>query len=223
MLRDHDRPQAALAIAQHGLTLDGNGNAELAQWLRDRASSLGDHAIALEAAIAAFDASPTLSAYQVAADLAGTEWPAVREQLLTSLADRNTTQRSASRHIEILAYTAQYDEAIAIAGRFSDLAVVKQVAEEVWNEYPQWTIDACKAQAEPIIEEKAQAKPIIEEGRSKQYRQTVQWLETAGKAAQTADELDEWRSYVEDIREEHSQKYKLRSMLEELPEAFEGR
>lgn len=212
VLRNHDRPQAALAIAQHGLTLDGNGNAELAQWLRDRASSLGDHAIALEAAIAAFDASPTLSAYRAAEDLVDTEWPTVREQLLTSLADQNTTQRSALRHVEILLYAARYDEAIAIADRFSDAEVRKQVTEEVWNEYPQWTIDACKAQAEPIIEE----------GRSKQYRQAVQWLETAGKAAQAADELDEWRSYVEDIREEHYRKYKLRPMLEELLEAFEG-
>lgn len=70
-LRDHDRPQAALEIAQHGLTLEGNGKAELAEWLRDRAASLGEPEVALEAAIAAFEASPTLAAYQAAEELAG--------------------------------------------------------------------------------------------------------------------------------------------------------
>ncbi|WP_240150112.1 SWIM zinc finger domain-containing protein [Haloarcula sp. JP-Z28] len=59
-LREHDQSEAALEIAQHGLTLDdSSGQAELAEWLRDRASSMGEFEIALEAAIAAFAVSPT--------------------------------------------------------------------------------------------------------------------------------------------------------------------
>jgi uncharacterized Zn finger protein len=212
-LRDHDRPQAALEIAQHGLTLDGRGTAELAEWLRDRASSLGEHDVALEAAVAAFKASPTLAAYQAAAELADEDWPDVREELLASLADRDTTQRVARRHVEIFLYADRYDEAIAIADRFSDYKVVEPVAEAVWEDHPQWTIDACKALAEPIIEE----------GKSQQYRHAVDWLETAGNAAKAAGELNEWRAYVQDLRDEHSQKYKLRPMLEELLEEFDDR
>lgn len=49
--------------------------------------------------------------------------------------------------------TDRIGEAIAIADRFSDDDVVEPVAEAVWKERPQWTIDACKQQAEPIIEE----------------------------------------------------------------------
>jgi len=87
---------------------------------------------------------------------------------------------------------------------------VERVIEDVWEEHPHWTIDACKEQAEPIIEE----------GQSQRYRHAVQWLETAGKAARVAGELDEWRTYVEDLRDDQYRKYKLRPMLEELLEEF---
>jgi uncharacterized Zn finger protein len=212
-LRKHDRPQAALEVAQHGLCLDGTGKTELAEWLRDRASSMGKHDVALEAAVAAFKASPTLAAYQATEELAGEDWPAVREKLLESLVDRDTNQRIARRHVEIFLYANRYAEAIAIADRFSDYKVVEPVVEAVWDEQPQWTINACKEQVEPIIEE----------GQSQRYRQTVKWLETAGKAADAADELDEWCTYVQELRDEHYQKYKLRPMLEELLEEFKGR
>jgi len=209
-LRDHDRSQAALDIAQHGLTLEESTKPELAEWLRERASSLEEHDIALEAAVAAFEASPTLANYQVTEELAGEDWPDVREKLLTSLSNRETTQRVARRHIEIFLYADRYDEAIAIADRFSDSKVVKPVAEAVWENRPQWTIDMCKQQADPIIEK----------GQSQRYQNAVNWLEIAGKAAEAAGETDEWRAYVEGLRDQHYQKYKLRPMLEELLEEF---
>ncbi|WP_254533512.1 SWIM zinc finger family protein [Natrinema gelatinilyticum] len=212
-LRKHDQPEAALEIAQHGLILDGSGKAELAEWLRDRASSMGEQDIALEAAVAAFKASPSLVAYQATEELAGDDWNAVREQLLDALVDRDTNQQVAQQHVDILLYAGRYDEAIAIADHFSDYKVVKPVVEAVWDEHPQWTIDACKEQAEPIIED----------GQSQRYRHAVEWLETAGKAADAADELDEWHTYVEELRDEHYRKYKLRPMLEELLEKFETR
>jgi len=211
VLRKHDRPEAALEIAQHGLRLDdSSGQAELAEWLRDRASSMGESDIALEAAIAAFDASPTLAAYQAAEELAGEGWPDVREEVLESLAARNTRQRVARRHVEIFLYADRYDEAIAIADRFSDYKVVEPVVEAVWEEHPHWTVDACKEQAEPIIEE----------GQSQRYRHAVRWLEYAGKAAQVSGQFDEWCAYVAELRDEHYQKYKLRPMLDDLLEEF---
>ncbi|MGB9985721.1 SWIM zinc finger family protein [Salarchaeum japonicum] len=213
VLREYDRPQAALGIAQHGLSLDDNGKADLAEWLRDRAGDLDEPEVALEAAVTAFEAAPTLAAYQATEELAGEDWPAVREEILGSLANRDTTKRNAQRHVEIFLYAERYDEAIAIADRFSDDIVVEPVADAVFEERPEWTIDACKAQAEPIIEE----------GKSQQYRHAVDWLATAGKAADAAGELNEWRAYVQDLRDEHSQKYKLRPMLEELLEEFDDR
>lgn len=212
-LREHDRPQAALEIAQHGLTLNGANMAELAEWLRNRASSMGEQNVALEAAVAAFKESPSLPAYQATEDIAGEDWPTVREELLESLANRDTSQRTARRHVEIFVYAERYSEATDIADRFSDYKVVEPVVEAVWNDRPQWTIDACKEQAEPIIEE----------GQSQRYRHAVDWLETAGNAAEAAGDLAEWRDYVKGLRDEHYQKYKLRPMLEELLEEFNGR
>jgi uncharacterized Zn finger protein len=212
-LREHDRPQAALEIAQHGLTLNGTNTAEVAEWLRDRASSMGEQDVALEGAVAAFKASPSLSAYQATEELAGEDWPTVCEELLESLANRDTSQRTARRHVEIFVYAERYGEAIAITDRFSDYKVVEPVVEAVWDERPQWTIDACKEQAEPIIEG----------GQSQRYRHAVDWLETAGNAAEAAGDLNEWRDYVEGLRDEHYQKYKLRPMLEELLEDFDER
>jgi uncharacterized Zn finger protein len=209
-LRDHDRPEAALEIARHGLQLDGSGKAKLAEWLRDCAASVDESNVALEAAIAAFDASPTLAAYQAAEELAGDEWPAVREELLEVLADKETRHRTARRHVDIFLYADEYEKAIDIADRFSDDKVVEPVVEAVWETYPHWTIDVCKAHAEPIIEE----------GQSQRYRHAVQWLETAGKAARAADELEQWRAYVEAIKDDHHRKYKLRPMLEDLLAEF---
>lgn len=212
-LREHGQPRAALEVARHGVSLDENGNAELAEWLRNHASQMDDPELALEAAVAAFNASPTLAAYQATEKLAGEEWPDVREELLASLADIDTTVRTARRHVEILLYAERYDDAIDIADQFSDYKVVKPVVAAAFEERPQWTIDACKAQAEPIIEG----------GKSQKYRYAVQWLETAGKAAQAAGELDEWRTYVEGLKDDHYRKYKLRPMLGELLEEFSDR
>ena len=209
-LREHGRPRTALDVARHGVSLDENENAELAEWLRNHASQMDDSELALEAAVAAFNASPTLAAYQATEELAGEGWPDVREELLASLADRDTTDRTAQRHVEILLYAERYDDAIDIADQFSDDEVVRPVVEAVFEEHPQWTIEACKTKAEPIIEE----------GESQKYRHAVQWLETAGKAAHTAGTGDAWCADIEDIIERHSRKYKLVPMLEELLDEF---
>jgi len=133
-LREHDRPQAALEIAQHGLSLDGNGKADLAEWLRDRAAGSDEPKVALEAAVAAFEAAPIFAAYQATEELAGDDWPAVRGEILGSLASRDTTKRSVQRHVEIFLYAERYDEVIAIADRFSDDMVVESVADAVFEE-----------------------------------------------------------------------------------------
>jgi len=109
------------------------------------------------------------------------------------------TRRVARRHVEIFPYVDQHDEAIAIADRFSVYEVVEPVVGTAWETHPQWTIDACKVRAEPIIGE-GQLQPHY----------AVNWLEIAGKAAEAAGELDEWRTYAGRLQEEHYQKYRLR-------------
>ncbi|ERG92940.1 MAG: hypothetical protein J07HQW1_02991 [Haloquadratum walsbyi J07HQW1] len=64
------------------------------------------------------------------------------------------------------------------------------------------------------------AEPIVEQGKHDSYETAVRWLGRAGEAAQAAGELEEWREYVETMRDEHYQKYKLRPMLDDLLEEF---
>ena len=86
--------------------------------------------------------------------------------------------------------------------------MIETVATGVTEERPEWVVSTCKSQAEPIIEQ----------GKHDSYETAVRWLRRAGEAAQAADQLEEWREYVERLRDEHYQKYKLRPMLEELLE-----
>ncbi|MFC7165384.1 SWIM zinc finger family protein [Halospeciosus flavus] len=206
-LGECDRPADAIRVAREGLSDDGPKKAELAAWLREFAANHGDNESAVQAAITAFDADPSLTAYQAAEDVAGDSWPATREELLASLEQRRPERPSTARdHVEVFLYENRLDEAISIANRFEHHSVVEPVVDAAIKDRPQWAIDACKAQAEPIIEA----------GKSDQYRHAVRWLEKAGKAAREAGTLDDWHEYVETLRERHSRKYKLAPMLDDL-------
>lgn len=209
-LREHDRTQAALTVAEHGLTVDGLRKDTLAEWLRDRAASAGDSELALEAAVTAFETSPSLRAYQAVEEIAGENWRRVRPDLLEFLRTQDPDRRTASRTAEVFLHEELYDEAIEVVDSSGHASVVEPVVNAVLEERPQWAIGACKTQAEPIIEN----------GQHGRYRTAVRWLERAGNAAQAAGELDEWRAYVEGLRDEHYRKYKLRPMLNELLEEF---
>ncbi|MFB6233987.1 MAG: SWIM zinc finger domain-containing protein [Halopenitus sp.] len=210
-LGECDHPADAIRVAREGLSYDGPKKAELAAWLREFAANHGDDESAVQAAIAAFDADPSLTAYQAAEDVAGDSWPATREELLASLEQRRPERPSTARdHVEVFLYENRLDEAISIANRFEHHSVVGPVVDVAIEDRPQWAIDACKAQAEPIIEE----------GKSDKYRHAVRWLEKAGEAAREAGTLDDWREYVETLRERHSRKYKLAPMLDDLLDDF---
>jgi len=208
-LRGTGNPMGALDVAEHGLIVDGFRKARLAEWLRDRAASLGKEDLALRAAIVAFEESPSPSTYQAVEELAGDEWESVRSELLESL----RKQTPASEHAaDVFLEEDLYDEAVAVADRSGSSRVVKTVVEEATEHRPQWVIRTCKSNAEPIVEQ----------GKHDSYETAVSWLRYAGEAAQEADELEEWREYVETMREEHYQKYKLRPMLDDLLEAFQS-
>jgi uncharacterized Zn finger protein len=209
-LRDHDHQQATVRVARRGLETDSFRTLELGKWLRDAASASGDDDAAIEGAVAAFEADPSLERYRTVEEVAGEDWPALREDLLDGLRRRQPGRSSAVDHADVFLAEGMVEEAIAIADRSGHESVVRQVAQAIRDERPQWTIEACKEQAEPIIEA----------GQSDRYREAVRWLETAGEAAETTGELDAWRGYVEGLREEHYRKYKLRPMLDNLLAEF---
>jgi hypothetical protein len=209
-LRAHDETWVALRVAEHGLTLDGYRRDTLAAWLRDRAASAGDRELALEAAITAFEASPSVSDYEAVEELADDDWETIRTDLLESLRTMKPSGTTAARAVEVFLQEGEYDDAIELADRTGRVSVIERVVEAVTEEHPQWVIDTCKSQAEPIIEQ----------GQHDSYRTAVRWLRRAGEAARAADELDTWREYVETMRDDHYRKYKLRPMLDDLLEEF---
>jgi uncharacterized Zn finger protein len=205
-LREADRPTTAIEVGRYGLTLNGTRNAALAEWLRDVATAHGDDETASEAAIATFKAEPSMEMYRAAREVAGDDWPRIREELLDHLQRRSPGRETAREYAEIFLAEDMINEAVAIAEESGHYTVVEPIVEAVWKNRPEWTIEVCKDQAEPIIEQ----------GESDRYRHAVQWLRYAGKAAQAAGDLDAWRDYVEALRDEHYRKYKLRPMLDDL-------
>jgi len=209
-LREADQPTAAIEIGRYGLKLNGTRNVALAEWLRDVASAHGDNETAQEAAIAAFKAEPSMATYRAAREVAGDDWSRIRDELLEHLQRRSPGRETAREYVEIFLSEDLIGEALAIAEESGHYTVVEPVVEAVWDDRPEWTIAACKDQAEPIIEE----------GQSDRYRHAVQWLRYAGKAAQAGDDLGAWREYVEALRDDHYRKYKLRPMLDDLLDEF---
>jgi uncharacterized Zn finger protein len=99
-LREHDHTEAALTVAEHGLTVDGYGKSSLAEWLRDRAATVGESDLALRAAVTAFEASPSLQSYQAVEEIADDDWERVRSELLEFLRSQDPSYRTGSRIVE---------------------------------------------------------------------------------------------------------------------------
>jgi uncharacterized Zn finger protein len=209
-LREHGYTDAAFTVAEHGLTVEEYGKDTLAEWLRDRAASAGEDDLALEAAITAFETSPSVSAFEAVEELAADDWETIKTDLLEYLRTEQPGGRTAARAAEVFIHEDEYDDAITLAKRSGRTSVIEPVVEAVIVERPDWVISTCKAQAEPIVEQ----------GKHDSYETAVRWLRRAGEAAQAADQLAEWREYVETMRDEHYQKYKLRPMLDDLLEKF---
>ncbi len=210
-LQENGRPDAAIRVADRGLSQDGARKAELGAWLRDAAIEHDNEEAAMEAAVATFKSDPSLTAYQAAEEVTPeSDWPSVRDDLLDYLATQSPERSTAHAHVEIFLHENRIDDAIAVAEQVGDDSVLERVVSEVREDRPDWAIDVCKEQAEPIIEN----------GQSDRYQEAVDWLETARRAAQAAGKLDDWHDHIDTLRDRHNQKYKLAPMLDELRDEF---
>jgi uncharacterized Zn finger protein len=207
-LREYGHTDGAFTVAEHGLTVEAYGKDTLAEWLRDRAASAGEDDLALEAAVTAFETSPSVSSFEAVEELASDDWGTLKTDLLEYLRTEQPGGKTAARAAEVFIHEGEYDDAITLAKRSDRASVIEPVVEAVIEERPDWVISTCKAQAEPIVEQ----------GKHDSYETAVRWLRRAGEAAQAAEELEEWHEYIETMRDEHYQKYKLRPMLDDLLE-----
>jgi uncharacterized Zn finger protein len=202
-LREHGDLEAALRIAERGLTLEGP-KARLATWLCDLAVGMGETERALSAAVIAFQEQATLTTYLRVQELAGERWPEHRERLLAQL--RRTRSYYPEAQVEVFLHEGLVQDAIAAVDAGASHTLVERVAEAAIELHPEWVIGACRKQAERIMNE----------GKAEYYANAAAWLAKAKRAYETLGRQSEWRAYLDELLVRHTRKYTLRPMLEAL-------
>jgi uncharacterized Zn finger protein len=202
-LRERGDAEDALLVGERGLSLEGR-KFRLAGWVTDLAEGLGRRGLALDAAVAAFHADPTLLSYQRVEELASERWAEHRERLLDHL--RQNTSYFPAGQVEVFLHEDLIGDAIAAVEGDPNGALVARVADAAIESHPDWVIETCREEAEEIMNE----------GRSKYYDEAVTWLAKARDAYLAAGREQEWQAYLEELISHHQRKYKLRPMLEDL-------
>ena len=202
-LYEYGEREQSLHIAEHGLTLEGP-RAALAKWVRDKALTLGEKELALNAAEHAFRAEVTLDNYQRAAKLAGDQWPQRRMALLEYA--RTAKSFSAEGRVAVFLSEGLADDAIVALEPYAGHELIAKVAEAVQGERPEWVISTCRKQAEYIMDN----------AKAQYYHAAANWLAKARAAYQVLKREEEWRTYLRDLLQLHARKYKLVPMLQAL-------
>jgi uncharacterized Zn finger protein len=202
-LRERGELAQALRVGEHGLTREGN-QAALASWVCDLAAGMGETERALQAAVIAFRAAPSLSAYQKVQELAGERWLPLRDELLAHL--RQPTTYAPQAQVDIFLREGLVDDAITAVEKHASYGLLERVMDAAIQPRPDWVIEAARKQAERIMDA----------GDAQHYHYAVQWLERAQAAYRAANREAEWRTYLSEIRNRHQRKYKLIGMLEKF-------
>lgn len=204
-LREAGQITDALRVAERGLNLDGR-KAPLGTWLADLAAALGHPELAQHAATVAFGEEKNLAAYLRVQELAGEDWPARREQLLSAL--RETHDFHLEGPVDIFLHEGLVDDGISLLNRSSYPSphLIHRVAGAAVEANPDWVIQASRKQAEAIMDA----------GKSTAYSEAADWLATAKRAYIVAGREGDWQDYLADLLEQHRRKYKLVPLLRAL-------
>jgi uncharacterized Zn finger protein len=201
----HQNGQTALAFrtAEHGLTLPGP-QYTLATWLRDSALTAGDTERAIYAARIAIYESPNLSDYTQLQQIAGEQWPQLREKILTHL--RTLRPFDVSGKVNIFLQEGLQQEALyAVQGSWNYDLVIR-VVETVTPSLPLQVIPLCMEQA----------ARIMDAGKADRYDYAARWVERARNAFRVAGQESQWQDYKTGLLATHHRKYKLIPMLRNL-------
>jgi uncharacterized Zn finger protein len=202
-LNEGEEVDAAIRIAEHGLTLGGYKKSELARWLRD-ATKIRQPDLALRAAENAFNASYNLPDYLAVQDLAGNDWSQYKTRLLKRLKAANYT----SNKIDIYLHEGMLQEAMQIVDRSSYMGYdgLERVIHAVAATHPDWAIRKCQKQAESIMDA----------GQSKSYDNAIEWLRQVKSISFASGRKSEWEDYLESLVKLHVRKYSLIPKLKML-------
>lgn len=212
-LREAGAHEDALKIADVGLALSSDDENEthgsvvsLAHWLRDYAGGMGRTAAALKAARAAFERSLSLEDFRAVQTWAGTDWDAIRGDLLAHLA----RAPHAYDRIRIYLDEGLIDEAVRTVGDRLGYGAhdetLMRLAGAAHASHPDWVIRLAMHHATSIMDANQAAH----------YALAAQWLEKAALAHEVLGREDAWRACLDDLIDRHRRKYKLRPLLEGL-------
>jgi uncharacterized Zn finger protein len=202
-LRDSAAPQAALQIAAHGLSLEGD-KVSLATWMADLALGMGETGRALDAALIAFRGAPDLVAYQRVEELARERWPELRTELLAHL--RRDRSYFPQGPVDIFLHEGLVDDAMRAVEGSASYALLEQVVEAAIPSHAEWAIRiSCQ-----------QAESIMNQGKAQHYHHAGRWLEKARAAYLAAGRQTDWQTYLDEIMARHRRKYSLMPRLEAL-------
>ncbi len=202
-LYDRGEREQGLQIAEEGLRLQGP-KADLAKWLRDEATTVGDRTRALAAAEVAFREELSLANYLRIAEIAGEQWPERRESLLEYV--RHAKSYVPQGQVDVFLYEGLVDDAITAVEPNATHTLVERVVDAAMQSHPEWVIKVSRQQAEPFMDE----------GKAQYYSASARWLAKARMAYRNMGREEEWRTYLSELLDRHRRKYKLVPMLEAL-------
>jgi uncharacterized Zn finger protein len=193
----------ALQLGAHGLTLEGR-KTELGLWLRDLALLQHDRDLAIRAALASLKETPDLNAYKRLGEIAGADWPGLRDPLLAEWEGlRGYVPRGA---VEVFLFEGRNGPALDAVENSYDYELLGQVADAAVATHPDRVIAIGRKQAEVIMNQ----------GKADRYDRAIKWLARAKAAYNAANRRQEWDSYLSDLLSLHGRKYKLVPMLQSL-------
>jgi len=203
-LRERGELEQALLIATQGLSLDGYGKHQLAEWASELAAGMDQPDVALNARIAAFKDYPSLADYQKVQELAGDQWETLKPDLLNVLRDP-AQYGGESAKVEILLAEGLLDEAIATVDQLHSFQsdAIQAVMDAAIPHRSDWVIANARRRAESIMDS----------GKAKHYFRAIEWLRRVRAAYLQLEQPQVWQQYHADLMQTHSRKRKLTAML----------
>jgi uncharacterized Zn finger protein len=204
-LFEHGEREHSLTIAEHDLSLEEQ-KATLAKLLREQTAAMGKADLALRAAEITYQEEISLENYLRVAAIAAEQWTERRTALLAYT--RGKKPLAQHGQIEVFLHEGLLDDAITSLEPSASHALVELVVDAALQSQSQfeWVIQACRKQAEPIIEgEKAEY-----------YNAAAKWLAKARTAYQAVGRKEEWQTYLSDLLSRHGRKYNLVPLLKAL-------
>lgn len=192
----------ALAIGEHGLQMDGLKRS-LAEWLAPIEEAQGRPSQALDAWRAVFNEYPTLAIYKTLQQLAGSQWTALRPDLLAALNKFHDKLPLA----QVYLHEEAWSDAIELADQpNAGYAVVETVADAVVQQRPEWVGRVSMKHAERLMVEV----------KSSNYPIAAAWLKRVKAAYQQLGQGEDWQRYLTHIKEQYKRRPALQAQLRQL-------